>query len=334
MRRHNRIPWIAGITILTGLVLFSLMAELMSLFIQGFDPTSYIAAISTLSIAILTVVYVLTTSSQLRVMQEQLNEMKTARRLESQPLPILEITKVEIEQPRLFYTPPEDQHSFHTRLWIRFSIKNHSSFPAVNVVASAFVVLRNNKDNDVVRCASERVDILAAGQEYPSNSDIKPSFLFQDDRENQILSHLRCRSLADLPVLPIHLTFCNILGGCFILDFAVQLVPKKPEDDDILKRWHSLCTSFQVQYGDDIRHMQKLRKDKKDDEWSVAFDALKDKLKAETGENALEISWMALPGTFKVRSISSEDYQRDIKQTGFGHPVPAWIEKCIHKNEE
>lgn len=324
----------ATITILVGLVVFCLFAIIFSLFGSEFDPVPYIAAISTLAIALLTVAYVLTTSGQLRVMRRQLEEMERSRQLDSQPLPILTISKISIEPPRLFYSPPEDLHSFHTRLRVDFSVKNHSSFPAINVVASSAMIVAEGKSQEVIRCASEQVDVLAGDQTYPSDGDKHPGFLFCDDRAERVLTHLRQKTLADLPLLPVHITFTNVLGGCFAVDAVFRLVPSKPEDDEILKKWDTQVVSFRVEYKRELADLERLRKEKQYEEWDKLFESVKTKLKAEAGEKALEISWLRLPNTFRVRSIPKEQYQEEMSQTGFGHPVPSWCNGCIHKPEE
>lgn len=325
-----------AVTLFIGLIVFSVFALVLRLFFSEFDPVPYITAIATLSIAVLTVAYVLTTSGQLSIMKRQLDEMRQSRQLDAQPLPILTLTRAFIEPPRLYFTPPEDEHSFHSRLCVEFSIKNHGSFPAVSLVASAVVVLPQ-KENDpkILRCVSEQVDILPRGAAVPVGDDTPPSFLFTGGPSEEFIPFLRQKNFRKLPVLPVHLTYMNILGACFAVDTTYTLVPKKPEDDGTLRKWHAQIVSFPVEYKFQLADLLKLHRDKKDEEWSALFDSVKEEQEGKMGKDDLEITWSRMPNTFRVCPITAEQYKQELSQTGFGHPLPDWCDEvCVHNPDD
>jgi hypothetical protein len=307
---------ILTIAILIGLVVFSVLALILRVFLAEFDPTSYITAIALLAIAVLTVVYVLTSSGQLDCLGKQLADMQQTRKVGSQPLPVLTISQILIEPPRLFYSPSEDMHSFSARLRAEFSLKNHTAFPAINVIASAAVVLNNGNKPVIIPSAPTQVDILAENEIFPPEDSRNPDFIFNTNKDNEILARLQKKTSEFLPVLGINLIYTNILGACFAVDAAFRLVPIKQEDEDVLKDWHSNIVSFPIEYKDKLKEMDGLKKDKKDMEWQKLFNLVEKKAATATGKDDLEISWERLPNSFQIRVISQEEYKEKLIHMG------------------
>ena len=256
-------------------------------------------------------------SGQLDIMKKQLSEMHKGRQLESQPLPVLDISKIAIEPPRVFSSPSGDEHAFHTRLRIDFTLKNHTSHPAVNVVASGVIVMNGNKKPEVTRCVPTQLDILAADETYPVEEEVRnPDFLFLADKDDEMLSRFQKKAPAMLPVLQSHIIYRNVLGACFAVDVAFRLVPAKQEDGETLKEWQSLMVSFPVEFKDKLAEMAVLKKDKKETQWKKLFNVVEKKVTESIGKDDLEISYERLPNTFKVQNISMEKYTEELKTIG------------------
>lgn len=309
---------ILTIAILIGLIVFSVLALILKVFISEFDPTAYITAIALLAIAVLTVVYVISSSGQLEVLKKQLIELEKNRKLESQPLPITALSLVTLEPPRFFCNPADDTHSFHTRIRVDFSIRNHTSFPAVNVITSAAIVLNGIKKPIIIRCSPTQLDLLAANENYPPEEQRLPDFVLSAEKDDEILAHLQKKTADLLPLLPIHIVYSNILGACFSVNVTFRLSPMKQEEEETLKKWHSATVSFPVEYKDDLKDLDRLKKEQKDAQWKKQFNALQKKLVEAVGSDELELAWERLPNSFKVRLISQEEYDEELKNTGFG----------------
>lgn len=322
MNIQRRYLKILTIAILIGLVVFSVLALVLRIFLPGFDPTSYITAIAILAIAVMAVVYQITTSGQLEIMREQLCEMKQTRKLGVQPLPILTISKILIEPPRFFYNPSKDLHSFNARLRVNFYLKNHTSYPAINVIASAVIMLNDSKKPTIIRCSPTQLDILAENEIYPAEGVRHPDFLLCTEKDDEVLVRLQKKTSSQLPILPVHLIYTNILGACFVVDVTFQLVLLKQEDEGILKKWHSLMVSFPVEYKEKLKEMELLKTDNKNTEWKKRFNLVEKKLIEAAGKDDLELSWNRLPNSFQVRTISSEEYKEELKHTGFEDSIP------------
>lgn len=299
------------IAVLLGLVVFSVLALILKIFYAGFDPTSYITAISLLAIAVLTIVYALMASSQLDVMKKQLSEMHETRQLESQPLTVLELSRISLEPPRVFYKPAEDDHAFHARVRIQFSLKNHTLYPSVNIAAAGVIALDGNKKkSSLMRSKPVQLDILSSNKTYPDEEhEDHPEFIFFADKEDDLLSRLQKKTAALLPVLNGRIIYRNILGACFGVDIAFRLIPAKQEDEETLKNWQALIVSFPVEYREQLEKMTALKKEKNETQWKRQRTTLEKEIAEKTGEEDLEISWERLPGSFKVRSVSPEEYR-------------------------
>src|SRR5208282_2534071 len=70
------------------------------------DWLTYLSSSASFAIALLTVMYVLTTRNQLEVMSMQLKEMRKDRELQNQPLPWPIKLIGKSRTPRFFYSPP------------------------------------------------------------------------------------------------------------------------------------------------------------------------------------------------------------------------------------
>ena len=87
--------------ILVLLVLTAIAASLFTAYDPDFSFITFIAGVSTLFVALLTVFYVITTNQQFSVMESQLEEMQKSRELQAQPLPTIQVNKVYLETPNL-----------------------------------------------------------------------------------------------------------------------------------------------------------------------------------------------------------------------------------------
>ena len=108
----------AAESILIILVLAIIGAVIGSHWFPKLEIIPFIGVASTLAIALLTVAYVIVTSRQLLVMQNQLAEMAKSRELDAQPLPVLFVNEVFLEKPDFYYSPPDNKYSAQTRLFV------------------------------------------------------------------------------------------------------------------------------------------------------------------------------------------------------------------------
>ena len=73
------------------------------------------------------------------VSEAQLAEMRASRQLLAQPVALPEVESFEVQRPRLFYTPPEDEHSAQSRYTVLVLLGNPSQHSAIAVNVRCFL---------------------------------------------------------------------------------------------------------------------------------------------------------------------------------------------------
>jgi len=323
----------SALWVLAALIALIVLGFIFKYFNPDIDLIAYIGGISTLAVALLTVAYVLTTSNQLSVMNRQLEEMKKGREYQAQPLPILHDVEVSLERPRVFYTPPEARYSAQSRAKVKFRIKNEGSHPAINTVLTAWIRLSPNNGMSF-DSSSRLVEVVAEGGSYPPTEGGYDSFLFPDDHDGKLIGAIRDKNLREPPVLKVRTIFRNTLGACYTTTSLFMLYMKDADDEPILTNWHSSIVAFSVNYKSALEQLPKLFKRDRD-EWERIFETVKEEFAAQVkGPESLSLSCIAIPTTFSVEPMSSTQYENEIKELGFGGPIPSWFEGCVHDDEE
>jgi hypothetical protein len=323
-----------AVPITIALVLAIVGTLLVRIWLPDYDVVSFIGAMATLAIALLTVAYLIVTSKQLGVMDKQLQEMARTRELEAQPLPYLEITKVFLERPRFFYTPPEDRYQASFRLFINYRLSNRGAHAAVNIITAARVTLHVKNEELTLDGGAEEISVLGPGEGHPPTKEHSNNFLFTEDRITTLLGILRDRSYRNPALLSIRFIYRNILGGCFANTWYFEFAPRSEEDFDILANWDSRLVSFQTEYKEQINELKKLRgKDR--DAWEELFKSLKKSLdESLKGGEENDLAWVQIPNSFRAEVISKERYKAELQERRFGTPIPQWITSCIAKETE
>jgi hypothetical protein len=317
--------------IAVALILAVVGALLARLWLPQFDILEFVSVAATLAIAMLTVAYVLVTSSQLGVMQQQLGEMARTRELEAQPLPYLEIKKVFFERPRFFYTPPEDQYHANPRLLVAYRLVNRGSHPAVNIVSAAKVVLKIDDEEFVFDGGADEISVLGPQAEHPPESSSTEHFLFTENYLTRLVAGLRDRSFRSPPLLSVRLIYRNVLGACFAGTWYFQLSPKSEKDFEVLGNWESQLVSFDARYKDQISELRRVQ-NKDDERWSEVFEKVKNDFdNSLKGDTQFEVSWFEVPNSYRTAVLNKEKYSAELKQLDFGRPIPRWIAGCVAK---
>jgi hypothetical protein len=325
----------------THRVAYSFLAVLLLLIIfyaifSRFNPaldTSFLGEFSTFLIALLTVAYVLTTNNQLRVMTSQLEEMKKSRELLSQPLPGITIEKIYLEVPRYFYSPPEDEYSCATRLFVNFKINNYSEFPATNVIISAALAIPESEGSEIINTASAQTNIISANSTYPDTDKGRDHFMFNPEKNDSLVKSLRQTELGRDPILTFRIIYKNVLGASFAVYFYYELFVKDEKDEEVLKGWHSKIVSFPVEYKTQIFKLRSAKKNNSP-EWDALRKTLREEVNSKFTDEELIIQYSQLPNSFRVVPIDKEEYEQIASKQFFGQRIPFWYECDFDKKEK
>lgn len=252
------------------------------------------------------------------VMQGQLDEMKTSRQIQSQPLVIPSKCLFSIERPRFYYTPPEDKYSAMSRYHAKFSISNPTEYPAVIVNCRAYLVLRNEDEKqDALGATDEFIDVVVPQLASESNLN-EVSFMYVGDEDGKVFNALRQPDPRKVPILYTNIYYKNIIGAHFKVTQIFHIFPKD-EEFAVLRKWHSCIASFKTNFKSHLNELGKL-KNKNEVEWDNVFQDVKEEFNGQldSEDNNLLFSASEMPGEFNVKQLSVAEYKKELGHLSYG----------------
>lgn len=278
-----------------------------------FEFITYLSGSSTFVVAILTILYVFTTSKQLDIMTNQLAEMKKDRELQNQPLPYIENINLSIEKPRFFYTPPDDEYSFQSRYNFKASLNNLSESPAICIDISACIILPADNDKLILDSVCQRVDVLEGKCKLDEKDEINLTFV--GDCNGKIFEALRSENINTFPRLKIITLYRNISGGCFTYWNEYYIIPDQ-DKENTMRDWHTQIVSFPTKYKDKLSELKFLRKANRD-KWHNLFDNIKEEVACVIEEEVLELNISAIQGKFSIESMERDAYFSAVENNSY-----------------
>lgn len=277
-----------------------------SLYNPLFSFINTLSAVSSFFVAVLTVIYVYTTSKQMDFMKQQLEQMQKGQRMSEQPILDLAELKFEIERPRFYYTPPEDRYSFLSRHLFCIKIHNVSNYPALFVDISAKLLVEENGQQLCLEATSKRLNLVAANA-VSDSVDI----MFTGDESNKIMFALRSYSTSGLPKVQLTICYKSLSGASYLLKhtYWLDVSEESKQDIEILKNWHSSMTSAPIEEKETLNLLKKEKNEKK---WDMLFDSTKERFdKKLTGDSMLAICLNEIPQKFSLKSISDDEFAQE-----------------------
>ncbi|AOY76702.1 hypothetical protein [Clostridium formicaceticum] len=279
-----------------------------------FEFITYLSGSSTFIVAVLTVLYVFTTSKQLDIMSNQLEEMKKDRELQSQPLPYVENIKIIVDKPKFFYTPPEDEYSFHSRYRLKAILNNLSEAAAICIDFSACIIIPTENEKLSLECTLYRIDVMEGKSRLDEGDGI--NLLYPLDRNGKFFQALRSKGAKTYPRLYIKSFYRNVSGGCFTYTNEYYIIPDVNKDDTI-KDWHTQIVSFETKYKDKLSDLRLLR-NRRREKWDDLVKEVKDEIACGLIDDVLELEVLAIPGKFNIESMERSDYEKIIENNKYG----------------
>ncbi|MDO4834890.1 MAG: hypothetical protein Q4B07_00335 [Clostridia bacterium] len=283
---------------------------------KDIDFVSSVAGVSSFFVAICTAINIFIVSKQIDTTSKQLEEMQKERETAQQPLLVVKRDYLEIDKPRLFYTPPSDEYSFLSRYHYSGSLYNASSFPAVEVdICAELSVFRDDKEYKL-QASTRQMSVLIADEERSFN------LLFTGDERAYLFDSLRELRAERLPVLSYVITFKNLCGGYFIIRDKIMLVPNDV-DKNTLIQWHSAINKAKIETKEVIEYL-KVIKNSNPKLWEEKYGELKTGFDKEVGEETnIIIDGKQLPNNYSFNAVSQDDYDKEKEKHQYG--------KFVHK---
>lgn len=262
------------------------------------------------AISVITVIITLKQNGKIiQVNRDQINEMRKEHEMSLQPIIDFMSPKFCVENPRLFFSPPEKEYSIKSRFGFQFEVNNISSAVVINFVCSVESISNTDEISLTLETCSERLNLLLA-------SPKEMSFLLLEKEKGVVFDKLRERQINKLPQVEVTAVFKNAVGGAFRMTKRYIVCPGK-DDLEIIKKWHSIISSANVDYMEELKKMRQGI-----DGDNVLFKQVKEKIEQRCGEKKeLLIRCEELDDYFSYNPISIEDYNQTVKNAFFSHLV-------------
>lgn len=286
-----------------------------SLYDSAFSFVDTISAISSFFVACLTVIYVYTSSKQMDIMKQQLDQMRQEQQLREQPVLDVKSIRFDIERPKFYYLPPQDKYLYLARYFLFVQIHNLSSYPAAFVDIDAHLIIEENGHQLQLGAAQKRINIVAANTQ---SDDV--SIMFAGDSPTKIITALRGMTTADLPKLELSICYKSLSGANYLLNHTYILdVPDKDESIEILRNWHTTLAAAPIEEKETINLLKRAPKGK---EWHRVFDLSKELFdKKLMGGKVLPLSIIEIVQKFSLKTISDVEYNQKIQNNQYGHYI-------------
>lgn len=268
-----------------------------------------VSGIGTFFTAILTALYVYTTTQQISIANKQLAEMKHDRITQEQPLVVVDCETFNVNPPKMYYSPPEDEYSFCSQYYYEAELKNESSFAAISVDATSELLIKTEEGKKILHSSSRRIKTLSAGQQT------KIGFLFLDEGKHSVYEALRQMKAKELPVVKTTIVYKNLCGAYFKVESFSTVFPSA-EDTHQLIAWHTSITTATTASKEIIGRM--LNMPLNDPAREKMFHDMKDAFDRNFEDaEKLSIACEEEPLGFELTTISKEEFEKILSKHGY-----------------
>lgn len=309
-----------GVSIFLGVTFIGCL--LYSFWNPWFNFSNTISSISSFFVAVLTIIYVYTTSKQMDFMKQQLEQMQREQRLSEQPILDLVSLSFEIERPRFYYTPPADRYSYLSRHIAFLKINNVSNYAAMFVDITAQLIVEEGERLLALETVSERINVIAA------NSTSTPiDIMFPGDRESKIMAALRSYSALKLPKIKIIICYKSLSGANYQVEHTYLLDIENEENAEILKNWHTTLVSAPIEEKETLEMLKKTSSVHDRDE--LFYYSKENFDKKLMGGETLPLRMIEIPQEFTLRVITDKEFNDEIKKHQYSRYVGSYGGSCM-----
>lgn len=303
--------WLSSVAVLVILVA-GIIAFFVMLPPELTTITNFVSYMSSLSTIIMVLVFFFTTSRQLSIMRNQLDEMQFSRNVEVQPLPNLEIGTASVELPRYYVGPGTDFRKMRImcRFFFTFNVTNIGNGPAVAVdfIPKLYGRLPPEKETmTLVETVGRRVECISLRE----GDSKKTHFMFLDGDHKAVEALAKGGEVA----LPCTIIFKNALGMAFKEEIKFWVdIPSEKEAETIrtcLKTVRTAEIDFREQVEQFVHQMEHGREKRAREIFRAVNRKLGEKF---AGQEELELFVQIASGSFAVSPISQSEYEKILAQ--------------------
>ena len=299
--------WLLAVAVLIILV-FGIVAFFVLLPPELMTVANFIGYASSLSTIIMVLVYLFTTSRQLNIMRNQLNEMQFSRNVEVQPLPYLEKERVTLELPR-YYTSPATEFKRMTilcRFFFDFTVTNIGNGPAIAVdfIPKLYgVVSAGKKEDTLVESIGKRVECISLRE----GDSRKIGLMFLDAGHKTVETLLKKYRVA----LACTITYKNALDMAFKEEMGFWISIPSEKEVKTIKSCLKTVKTAEIDFAEQVKEFEYLNEHGREKEANKIFKDVNKRLKDRfAGQEKLKLAIRIAAGSFSVSPISQSEYER------------------------
>ncbi len=311
-KEHSFIRVIVFVIIVIMLVVF-LWSVYKAYTVPNFEFVACVSGVGTFLTAVLTALYVYTTTQQISIANKQLSEMKFERLSQEQPLVLVDSDTFTVHSPKMYFSPPENEYSFNSQFVYEGELKNESSFSAVSVDVSSEMLISTKKGIRTLKSASNRIKVLPAGQKTTFD------FLFLGKGDISIYDSLRQLQSEKLPIIKTTIVYRNLCGGFYSSENYSMVFPTMEEVKDLVA-WQTAITSAEVASRETVEYLLSLNES--DPNRDKLFHEIKEAFDNSTKKpSEIQLECVDQPLKFDIRAISKDEYEECVQQHGYSRRV-------------
>lgn len=267
----------------------------------------YLAGLSAVAVIL---VYVLTTSQQLDVINKQIAEMQYSRNVQVQPLLYFDRMSVEFDPPRFYKGPFDGFRKLHFLCRIRFSFNfsNIGNGPAVGIdfFPNLVSVSSEGKLNTLVETVGERIECISLREK-----DSKEIFFMFLDEKHRFIETILSQPVA----LELTILLKNALGMPFRENIRFEIFRAlTASEDKFLKSCLKAVRTTEIDFVQQAKRFEELVKLGKDEEATRLMENLNEQLKGTLGDiQTIKLPVGVMSGSFSVMPMSESDYSKSLK---------------------
>jgi len=245
----------------------------------------------------LTYVYVFINSEQLCMMNRQLDKMQEDNAFRDYALPIIKNAKLQIEVPKLFFSP--EGHGINTRYILTFDVDNISLHPALFLDIEASLLVNKNEIKSLV---SERLNHLIHDKTRGC------SFLLHDDN-NVLFKEISMQNHIKNFYVTLSIIFKNPQMGSCLISLRFHVSQKDIIKKDIID-WYSKMEQANISMADNINTLNRLFKFGKPDYGDVLQKTQDAFLNMLSTKSNITLTLFEDPTALKMCKISEKEYKK------------------------
>ncbi len=291
-------------------------ATICALFVYGiihpdFGFINALSGLSSLFVAVLTVVYVYVTTNQLEVMKKQLAEIKLEREMQNQPMPWFEGVTLKVERPEFIYNSEEKTQEYSSDYTLGLIIKNVGHSPLICADVTAKLSITDGDEEFKLETNDLRINIL---EEKCLTKEGDTVFRFKDDLDGRLLEAL-LKGRAAIPVLKLRIIYKSIMGGCFSIYSSYEL--SIDQEEDTIKDWVMNLKTFSIFFKselDDIGNLEAGNNEKWDEKFLTLQKSAEERHSGQ--DESVRIQAQLITDSFVANQISNSEYNSHLKRLG------------------